>query len=354
MSLSDEQLRDRFAGAILGTMVGDAIGAPIEGWDAPRLNAALEALPELPRAERELQISVFGLITGADVPPGSAYYTDDTQMTFGVAESLIAYPEFDPADMAQRFVANFQPQRGYGPGAYGVLSALKAGAAWDEPAQNLFGGQGSFGNGAAMRAAPIGLLYCDNLPRLRRVADVSSTITHTHVLGRQGAVIQASAVALALCFDGEENDFAPLTFLEEVKTVVGPLEAWYDDGLEDVRTLLFYPPDLLTAAETLVCNIEAHLSVPAALYAFLAHWDSFPEAVQFAVRLGGDTDTIGAMCGAIAGAFHGASAIPPNWLDALENGAKGRDYARQLADELFTVYQTMRDKGADFTRQSAP
>lgn len=340
--MNDERLRDRFIGSILGTMVGDAMGAPVEGADAPWLNAMLDGLPDLPRPERELQIAIFGLITGGEIPPGAAFYTDDTQMTLGVAESLIAVPEFDPADMARRFAENFEGKRGYGPGAYGVLLALQNGADWDEPAQQLFGGTGSFGNGAAMRAAPIGLLYHDNLPRLRRVADTASTITHTHVLGRQGAAIQAAAVAAAVRFDIENQDFDPFMFLDTVQETVGPLEDWYTQGLNDVRTLLRIRLDPIETAETLVCGIEAHLSVPAALYAFVSHPDSFAEAVLYAVRLGGDSDTIGAMTGAIAGAFHGAEAIPPNWLEALENGTRGRDYARQLADDLFVIWQRTR------------
>jgi poly(ADP-ribose) glycohydrolase ARH3 len=342
--LSDERLRDRFVGSILGTMVGDAIGAPVEGWDAAGLNAMLDRLPDDPPEEREQRISLFGLITGGAVPDGEARYTDDTQMTLGVAESLIAHPEFDPADMARRFAENFEGWRGYGAGAYGVLTALKNGAPWDEPAQQVFGGQGSFGNGAAMRAAPIGLLYHDNLPRLRRVADTSSAITHTHILGRQGALIQAAAVAQAVRFDSENEDFDPFAFLERVTETVGPLENWYMDGLSDLRMLLRIRLNVVETAETLVCGIEAHLSVPAALYAFLAHPDSFAEAVLYAVRLGNDTDTVGAMTGAIAGAFHGADAIPPNWLAALENGPMGHNYARLLAEQLFETWQRQRTR----------
>jgi poly(ADP-ribose) glycohydrolase ARH3 len=102
-----------------------------------------------------------------------------------------------------------------------------------------------------------------------------------------------------------------------------------------MRTLLRLHPLPEEVAETLGNGIEAQLSVPTALYAFTAHYDSFAQAVLYAVRLGGDTDTIGAMTGAIAGAFHGASAIPPNWLDALENGPQGRDYVTALADNLY-------------------
>lgn len=207
--------------------------------------------------------------------------------------------------------------------------------AWDEIGEKLFGGQGSFGNGAAMRVAPVGILFHDNLPRLRRVAEAQAAITHTHPIGKQSAVLQAAAVAAALRFDIENEDFDSLAFVDSVTDTVGGLEQWLGEGYKDLRTLLRLHPLPGEVAETLGNGIEAQLSVPTALYAFAAHYDSFAQAVLYAVRLGGDTDTIGAMTGAIAGAFHGASAIPPNWLAALENGPQGKNYLSGLADQLF-------------------
>jgi ADP-ribosylglycohydrolase len=92
----------------------------------------------------------------------------------------------------------------------------------------------------------------------------------------------------------------------------------------------------LTVCECILARIAGILSVikATAIYAFLAHPNSFAEAVLYAVKLGGDTDTIGAMCGAIAGAYHGLDAIPNNWLNALENSTHGRDDALELASEL--------------------
>jgi poly(ADP-ribose) glycohydrolase ARH3 len=333
--MNDAVLRDRFRGALLGTMVGDALGAPVEGWECDQLNEKLDDVLVLPLAERQQHIAILGLLTGAELLPGTAYYTDDTQMAIGVAESLVEHSGFDGPHMASRFADNFDASRGYGFGAHTVILQLQGGAAWDEPGEKLFGGQGSFGNGAAMRAAPVGALYHDNLPRLRRVAEAQASITHTHPIGKQSAVLQAAAVAAALRFDIENDDFDELAFVDTVTDSVGSLEHWLDAGYKDMRTLLRLHPLPEEVAETLGNGIEAQLSVPTALYAFTAHYDSFAQAVLYAVRLGGDTDTIGAMTGAIAGAFHGASAIPPNWLDALENGPQGRDYVTALADNLY-------------------
>jgi poly(ADP-ribose) glycohydrolase ARH3 len=343
MGMDDARVRDKFRGALLGTFAGDVVGAPVEGWDEERLNQALEAYGDLAPddPERDQYRPLFGLLTGEPMPPGSARYTDDTEMMISVAESLAEHPEFDGAHLASRFVANFHEFRGYGMGAFGLIIELRNGEPWDEVGGRLFGGQGSFGNGAAMRAAPVGALYHapGHVARLRRVADAQAAITHTHPLGRQGAVLLAAAVAAALRREpGADGELDREAFLDEVTEAVGGLEDWYREGLNDVRSLIRDWQPRWEAADVLQCGIEAHLSVPAAIYAFLARPDRFEAAVAYAVRLGGDTDTVGAMCGAIAGAYHGASAIPENWTAAMENGAAGRDYVAALADRLFDTW----------------
>ncbi|GAI86502.1 unnamed protein product, partial [marine sediment metagenome] len=115
----------------------------------------------------------------------------------GVAESLIKNRGFDGEDMAYTFVHNYElePFRGYGPGPPRIFRLIRAGAAWDEVAQGLYN-SGSYGNGSAMRIAPIGVFYHDNPAMLREVACKSSQITHAHQLGKEGAALQAYAIAL--------------------------------------------------------------------------------------------------------------------------------------------------------------
>lgn len=122
--MNAERLRDRFVGAILGTMVGDALGAPVEGWNQSRLDAALSAFPELPPVKQALMRTTLGLIVGSTRP---AFYTDDTQMPLGVAESLISCHEVNEKDMARRFAENFDPRRGYGQGTSSVLTDIRNG-----------------------------------------------------------------------------------------------------------------------------------------------------------------------------------------------------------------------------------
>ncbi|WP_369016095.1 ADP-ribosylglycohydrolase family protein [Armatimonas sp.] len=141
----------------------------------------------------------MGLVTGGKVEPGQARYSDDTQMAIGIAQALVDDGEIIPEHLARHFAKNFQPWRGYGPGAYGVLDALKQGRPWDEPARQVFGGQGSYGNGAAMRVGPLGAFYWDaDVEVICEQARLSSLPTHTHKHGIEGAVVVALAVAGAL------------------------------------------------------------------------------------------------------------------------------------------------------------
>jgi poly(ADP-ribose) glycohydrolase ARH3 len=259
-------------------------------------------------------------------------YTDDTQMLIGVAETLAECGQLDPEHLAQRFVANYAPYRGYGAGTHHVLSALQQGVSWKEAATLAFP-DGSFGNGAAMRVAPVGLLYHDDLGKLRDAAERSASITHTHPLGMEGAVLQALAVATAVHVPRTKLD--PGTFLNHLRAHVRDDSGEYLQSLMRIASLLTSDPPVSEVVAALGHDVRAHRSVPAAIYAFLSHPQSFEEAVRFAVRLGGDTDTIGAMTGAIAGAYHGVDGIPKTWMDALENSEKGRDYVRALAERLY-------------------
>lgn len=325
----------------MGTFAGDALGMPVEGWSPQRIARTFGALTDLRSATLFVRVysAIFGLLadpknTFSGVRLGRGTYTDDTQMMIGVAESLAACGGFDGADMARRFVENFDPRRGYGAGAMKAIGGLRRGIPWNVVGTQLFGSHGgSFGNGAAMRVAPVGVFYYDDSAELRRVAELSASITHTHYLGKEGAALQAFAVAGAVRREPGAT-FDAQSFLVELRAFVQPDCAEFQEKLTKIGDLLTQQPTVFEVANALGNGVEIFNSVPAAIYSFLSHADSFKDAVVYAVSLGGDTDTIGAMTGAIAGAFHGVEGIPTEWLNALENGEKGRDYVWQLAETL--------------------
>jgi len=302
--MGKEILRKKFAGSMLAAAVGDALGAPTEGWE---------------------------IVAGRKRIMGR--YTDDTHMMIGVAESLIEKKGFDREHMALCFMQNFyqEPWRGYGPGPPRVFRLIKEGESWDKAAKKLYQG-GSYGNGGAMRVAPVGLFYYDEPERLYQVACESSRITHAHPLGMEGAALQARAVALAV--NGGEK-FYPGDFLQKLKDFVR--SDVYKEKIDKINLLLSKKEDKARVVKELGNGIEAFNSVPTAIYSFLSNVESLKKAVVYAISLGGDTDTIGAMTGAIAGAYHGVDEIPEEWKDILENKGKGRDYILFLAYKLWEI-----------------
>lgn len=309
--MDKQLLKSKFLGALMGTGVGDALGAPFEG--------RCQVNPE----EVEVVAEKLEVLT----------YTDDTHMMIGIAESLINSKGFNGRDMAYTFINNYylEPFRGYGPGPPRIFRAIRAGTAWDIAAQQLYPG-GSFGNGSAMRSAPIGVFYYDDPEMLTKVAHKSSEFTHAHNLGKQGAALQSYAIALATSL-APQTTFGRDDFLVKLRAYAG--EAVYQEKLDRMKTLLAQP-DRARAAMELGNGIEAFNSVPAAIYSFLIHPDSFAQAVVSAVSLGGDTDTIGAMTGAIAGAYLGVESIPSTWRGKLEN----KLYITELAEKLWKLKTT--------------
>ncbi|HLM94434.1 MAG TPA: ADP-ribosylglycohydrolase family protein [Gaiellaceae bacterium] len=294
---------ERARGALLGTFVGDALGMPYEGCRAGTAPRPLEMV------EARL---------------GRGTYTDDSQMMIALAESLLACGRVEPEHLASAFLDAYDPQRGYGSGTVEVLSRWRAGEPVDAAAERLFGASGgSFGNGAAMRIAPVAVMFASDTERLLHEARASARLTHTHPVGIEAAVAQAAAVGAALT--GGDPLAAPTEALRggEVEERLAEAAKHVEDRISPIET-----------AKLLGNSSAGHESVPAAIYSAAAH-SGFEEPVTFAIACGGDTDTIGAMAGAIAGARHGLGAIPTRWLEALEEGDRGRSYVDDLAQRLW-------------------
>lgn len=297
--------KSKFLGCLIGAAIGDGLGA----WREGRRIAKKEDIASL--AERVEELA----------------YTDDTHMTIGVVESLIQSSGFDGEHMAQTFIKNYEtePWRGYGPGPPRVFRMIKSGEPWDSAANKIYRG-GSFGNGSAMRVAPVGLLYSDNPAKLREIAYKSSSITHSHELGREGAALQAYAVALALNTPSDEEIDREAFLLKLQNFAQTQL---YKEKIANTKELLG-EQDRARVVAVLGNGIEALNSVPTAIYCFLKQPKSYKDSVIYAISLGGDTDTIASMAGAISGAYLGIEAIPQEWRLKLENKAYIEDLAEKL------------------------
>lgn len=301
-------LRERCRGCLLGVALGDALGAAFEG--APRVEPG--QFQRWADADEILR------------------WTDDTHMTMALAASLLECGGLDEDHLAWRFAEAYrdEPWRGYGAGPPRIFAAMEDGLDWREAARALFGGGGSFGNGGAMRVSPVGLAYHRDPDTVVDVARRSAAVTHAHELGQQATALQAAAVARLVSGAGMSDWAGPERFVEQLRAAAPAAE--FQERLDLLGALASASPDEVVAG---VGNgITGMEAVPAALAAFLAFPDSFADAVGRAVVLGGDTDTIASMTGALSGAFLGAAAIPERWMDRLEAADELSDLADQLAD----------------------
>jgi ADP-ribosylglycohydrolase len=240
-------------------------------------------------------------------------WTDDTAMALSIVEVLGRYDRIDADALAEAFARRWaeDPHRGYGQGAITLLTRVAYGADWRREAARMFKGQGSYGNGAAMRAAPIGAYFAGDLDRVRAEALRSAEPTHTHPDGAAGAV--AVAVAAALAASGG----AARKFFEDVVRLTPP-----GHTLERLRRAadIDLDADPARVGEELGTGLDvaAHDTVPFCLWVAARHLDSYEEALWTATAQHGDRDTMGAIVGGIVVMAADDDAIPVLWRAATE------------------------------------
>jgi poly(ADP-ribose) glycohydrolase ARH3 len=186
---------------------------------------------------------------------------------------------------------------------------------------------GSFGNGAAMRVAPVGLFFRDQPESLWEQARLSALPTHTHPVGIEGAQLLAAAVAHA----SKVTEFDRKVFYRELSALATTEEFRWALGV----AAKLKPSDALSG---LGSTLHAHRSVVTAMACFVATPTNYEFAIGRAISLGDDTDTVAAMTGALVGAFAGVSAIPAERIAQLEEQGKGGKYIAELAERLHTRY----------------
>ena len=251
--------------------------------------------------------------------PGPWRWTDDTAMALSVIEQLQESGTVEPSELMKRFVRRYMedPQRGYGSGARKLLEQVARGLPYDKAAAALFGGKGSFGNGAAMRVAPLGAWFSEDLDRVVDEAIRSAICTHTHVDGQAGAV----AIALAAAIVWEERLLSPSQIRErlfaELKARVP--DSPTRDGIVQVASL---PVDLsiegwLKALDTKLGATSAE-TVPFCIAMISRHLGSLGEGLWRTMAGGGDHDTTAAMVGGVLALYVGQDGIPERWLSRVE------------------------------------
>lgn len=297
----------RAVGALVGLACGDALGRPVE------FRSSDSVAREHGRVTEMLARGTHGQ------PAGTV--TDDTDLTLALARSLTERGGFDPDAAAERYAAWLASD----PFDVGLLTAEVIGgydgttdpaevahAAWAARPE----GQNA-GNGSLMCCAPTALAYADP-PRLAEVAAAASRLTHADPRCVESCVALTRVVRELLDGAGVDDALAAAlslatardapTGVREALAVATEHEATRENGGFVLATLETALADALTA-------------------------DSFEEALVTSVSRGGDADTVGAVCGAVAGARFGADAVPPRWTDRVDV----TDECRSLAGDLVAL-----------------
>lgn len=298
---------DAAGNVFLGLACGDALGRPVEFKSADAIAAQHGTVTEM------LDYGTHGQ------PAGTV--TDDTDLALCIARSLVEKEAFDGQDVAERFHEWYEN----GPFDIGLMTAnaireFGCGASWRDAGRNVWQHRqegSNAGNGSVMRCAPYALAFMDELDSLIRVSKQSSAITHYDPRCTYGCAILNCTIAgflrgnddpLAAVLDCVDSD-APAELVEALRVV----------------------PDLIDEEQLRTTGYVVH-TLQTALYDALTA-ESAEEAIVTAVNRGGDTDTVGAVTGAIAGARFSDESLPDQWLATLAY----RDDLELLARALATT-----------------
>ncbi|WP_028814180.1 ADP-ribosylglycohydrolase family protein [Streptomyces flavidovirens] len=255
----------------------------------------------------------YPLLKSRELPPAPWQWTDDTEMACSVLAVLAEHGRIDQDALARSFADHHDFDRGYGPAVNRMLRLIREGGDWRELAAALFNGQGSWGNGAAMRIAPLGAWYADDPEQATHQAEISAYVTHQHREAVVGAMAVAAAAALAADPAGPPT---PTGLLDGVIALV-PRSA-VGAGLRRARDMLDYD-DAGTVAAVLGCGrrTSAHDTVPFALWSAARSLGDFEQGFWVTAQVGGDVDTTCAIFGGVVAA--GKTGAPPvAWLEQTE------------------------------------
>ena len=324
---------DKFKGTLFGVAIGDTLGQPFEGWLREKILAKVQNFGEFLKTNKK----------------SFKTYTDDTQLTLHTALALIEGSGFD-FDYFIREYVNWLDDPPIGPG-YGCLSSiqkLRYGISWQDAASN------SGGNGTVMRVAPIGLFYCKDISGLMKAAYNSSIITHAHPATSAGAIVIARAVSYLVEIDPSDGlDYHE--FIEIlIKSISDSNEPIWNEFIEILKKVestigIDLEPGIIKFSQAGVKSpyfIEQYLgkafvhpyamsTVACALFIFLSTLKSFENCIYALAGAGGDSDTIGAVGGSLAGAYFGFD----NISGELVNLVKKRSDILEIANNLFLTFE---------------
>ena len=242
-----------------------------------------------------------------ELPPPMWRWTDDAHMAMSIVEILSEYGQIDQDALAERFGQRFliEPNRGYSSETAHLLSEIARGGDWRELVF-MNHSDGSFGNGAAMRAAPIGAYFAGDLEKAASEADLSAGVTHAHPEGRAGAI----AVTIAAAIVASETSLESGAFIEAVA------DHTPDSDVKErlLSSKRFAADEVEKAASVLGVGweISALDTVPFCVWMASHYRGRYEVALWLTAAPSGDRDTTCAIVGGIIAS--GDHEIPAEWL----------------------------------------
>jgi ADP-ribosylglycohydrolase len=257
--------------------------------------------------------AVITRIVARELPRSPWQWTDDTEMAASLVAQLIERGTVDQDQLAQSFAARMDLERGYGGGAIEALLAIRNGRHWRAVSQGLFRGRGSFGNGAAMRVAPLGAYFADDLDQAILQARLSAEVTHAHPEGIAGAMAVAGATALAHRRGQQGLD---VVWLDEISALTP--KGYTRDGIAEAAGLWDAPFMQVVEALGNGSGISAPDTVPLSLWCAAKHSQNLEQLLWVTVSALGDRDTTCAIAAGVAAMVLGWEGIPVRWREARE------------------------------------
>jgi ADP-ribosyl-[dinitrogen reductase] hydrolase len=291
---------DRLAGCLVGLAVGDALGAPLEFLPRDQVRK------RFPQGLREMTASSLW---------NKGEYTDDTQMALLIAESLLQNEGFVASDIAKRFQEWARAAKDVGIQTRAVVNMAGYAEDPERCARKYYTDHpdSSAGNGALMRCAPIALFCLSSIEELIEMSRASGRVTHQDPKAQSSCVILNGCIRAAICNDVRDARAEVLALVPDSERTT-----WHQ--LERIEN---YREQEIASSGYTVHTLEA------AFWSFLTT-ESYEHAVVRAANLGDDADTVAAVCGALAGAYYGYSAIPERWREQLQDEARIREVALAL------------------------
>lgn len=299
-------IENKFKGTLAGLAVGDALGAPLEFMSFSQIQIKHGTVTEM------LGGGWLGLRRGE--------CTDDTAMMMCLAESLADKGKLEVEDVVQKYIAWYKSQpKGITNTIRHMLGILSDGSSVEEASQKAMevSGYCGFDNGTLMRCAPIGLLYYRNVEGILRESMREARITHNDL--RAGSASAALNLLISLALPGDKGK----------EEIIKEADKILEENTLGVLNVI--PPLAGREEKDIQCLEGAGETFEAALF-FFSRTESMEDCLIQVVNRGGDTDTAGAVAGALCGAFYGLEGIPARWLNLL----KDKNLILQLARRLLS------------------